>query len=304
MNRGGEGMIGRSSTWCWTKDFDAHDGLTGFDEPLDKDGIPQEFLPFTKDELAFNRANNREDLPDDKRIRWALWPGPVVVDPKTGVAYVFYMKLLAGFEDSFDFQVAGNSVALWECPDKPVVRPEVRTGAEDPTILFPKGDAFVGQGAVLVGDWIYVYGCETKALSWPCIVARVKTEGVLKRNEWWFYAGQGHWSQDWKDAVKIMDAAPMLTVHWNRHLGKYLAVYSTPLKNSISIRTGDTPEGLWSPSRAVVEGIAPSVEKKWNYSGMAHPEFARDNGRVEYFTYYREAGFLKGEIRLVEVVFR
>ena len=304
MNRKGEDMIGRSSTWCWTKDFDARDGLTSFHEPVDKDGVPGEFLPFTKDELAFNQANNREDLPDDKKSRYALWPGPVVVDPKSGIAYIFYMKLLAGFVDSFDFEVAGNSIAVWEGPDKPVVRPEVRVGAEDSTILFPKEDAFVGQGAVLVNDWMYVYGCETKSLSWPCIVARVKIEWVLKRNEWRFYAGQDRWSKDWKDAVKIMDAAPMLSVNWNRHLEKYLAVYSTPLKNSISIRTSDAPEGPWSASRAVVEGIAPSVDKKWNYSGMAHAEFARDNGRVEYMTYYRETGFLMGETRLVEVVFR
>ena len=96
----------------------------------------------------------------------------------------------------------------------------------------------------------------------------------------------------------------MLTVHWNRHLGKYLAVYSTPLKNSISIRTSDVPEGPWSTSRAVVEGLPPGVDNKWNYSGLAHPEFAKDNGRVEYFTYYRETALMKGETRLVEVVFR
>jgi len=304
MSREGEAMIVRSSTWCWTKDFDAHDGLTGLSEPVDMEGLPGEFLPFTKNEAAFNKANSREDLPDSKRRRWALWPGPIAVDTKTGTAYVFYTKVLAGFVDSFDFEVVGNSIAVWESPDSPVVRPKVRVGAEAPTILFPKGDAFVGQGAVVVGDWIYVYGCETKHLSWPCIIARVKMERVLKRNEWRFYAGQGRWSRDWHDAVPIMDAAPMLTVHWNKHLGKYLAVYSTPLRNSISIRTSDVPEGPWSPSKAVVEGLPPGVDKKWDYSGLAHPEFARDNGRMEYFTYYRETGLTKGETRLVEVVFR
>jgi hypothetical protein len=54
----------------------------------------------------------------------------------------------------------------------------------------------------------------------------------------------------------------------------------------------------------VIEGVAPTQEKKWNYSGLAHPEFSQDNGRVEYLTYYRETVFLEGETRLVEVVFR
>jgi hypothetical protein len=35
---------------------------------------------------------------------------------------------------------AGSSIALWEAPGKPVVRPKVRPEADDPTILFPKGD--------------------------------------------------------------------------------------------------------------------------------------------------------------------
>jgi hypothetical protein len=305
LNRPGKDEFdSRSSTWCWTKDTDAHDGLTDFNEPVDKNGVPGEFLPFTDEELAFNTANNRQDLPNDKRLRVALWPGPVVVDPNTGTAYVFYVKVLARFDDMFNFEAAGYSIAVWENPDKPVVRPVVSPGTRDPTILFPKGDAVVGQGAVVVNEWLYVYGCQTKSLSWPCTVARVTIDEALKREAWWFYAGHGRWSRDWKDAVPQMDAAPMLSVHWNRYLEKYLAIYSTPLRNSFSIRISDAPEGPWSAGRAIVEGLPPCGDIKWNYSGMAHPEFALDKGRVEYLTYYRGTGFLEGETRLVEVVFK
>lgn len=45
-------------------------------------------------------------------------------------------------------------------------------------------------------------------------------------------------------------------------------------------------------------------DKAWTYCGMAHLEFARDKGRVEYSTYYRETGFLMGEMRLVEITFK
>ena len=69
--------------------------------------------------------------------------------------------------------------------------------------------------------------------------ARVRFEDALRREAWQFFAGNARWSTDWKDALPVMNAAPILTVHWNGYLGKYLAVYSTPLENSISIRTAE-----------------------------------------------------------------
>jgi hypothetical protein len=94
-----------------------------------------------------------------------------------------------------------------------------------------------------------------------------------------------------------------LSVHWNEHLRRYLAVYSTPLINTIEIRTALRPEGPWSASRVVFKGKAPSTET-WDYCGMAHAELARESGRIEYVTYCRETGFLRSEIRLVEMTLR
>lgn len=300
---GEDGSQWRSSTWCHSKDLDASDNLSGLDEPVDSKGAPAEFLPFTEDELAYNNANNRLDLPEEKRSRYALWPGPVVVDPKTGKGYVFYSKIFARV-GNFNFHATGYSVALWDGPGKPVVRPTIGKEGHDPTLLFPKGDAIIGQGAMISGEWLYVYGCDTKELSWPCIVARVRPTDVLDRGAWQFFAGDGRWSKEWKEAVSVMDAAPMLTVHWNEHLGQYLAVYSTPLKNTISLRTAEHAEGPWSESRVVAQCLAPTDPKTWCYSGLAHPELAKDKGKVEYFSYYRETGLFLGEMRLLEIVFQ
>jgi RNA polymerase sigma factor (sigma-70 family) len=300
---GQDGSNWRSSTWCWTQDFDARDGIGSLDEPVDVKGAPGEFLPFTRGELVYNKIHNLQFLPKRLRSRWALWPGPVVVSPQEDKAYVFYTKALAR-SGILNFQSAGSSIALWEAPDKPVVRPKLRPGEDDPTILFPKGDVTLGQGALVVDDWLYAYGCESGELSWPCIVARVRFADALKRDAWEFFAGEGRWSVDWTEAVTVMDAAPALSVHWNEYLGKYLAIYSNQLANTISIRTADQPEGTWSDSQVVVDCVVPSNSELWSYSGMAHPEFARDNGRVEYLTYYRETGSFTGEIRLVELLFR
>jgi hypothetical protein len=305
---GHDGNNWLSSSWCWTKDFDAHDGIENLIEPIDETGVPDEFLPFTDEELAYNKVHFRQDMPARERSRYALWPGPVIVDPNRNSALVFYAKLKAGGKGPFDFNVLGNSLAVWKSPDTKLIRPKVKPGSDDETLLFPKGDIHIGQGALVVDDWIYVYGCDThkddKGVSWPCYVGRVKFKDALKRKAWQFYAGDNRWSQDFKEAISIMDAAPMLSVHWNEHLKKYLSVYSKQLVNKIAIRTAERPEGPWSDAQVVLECIAPTNEKMWSYCGLAHPEFSREAGRIEYLTYYRETGFLKGEIRLIELTFK
>jgi hypothetical protein len=300
---GHDGSNWRSSTWCWTQDFDAGDGIDDLNEPVDVKGAPGEFLPFTRGERAYNRIYNARLFPNHMRSRMALWPGPVVVSPAGDRAYVFYAKVLVR-HGILNFETLGSSIALWEAPDKPVIRPEVRPDADDPTILFPEGDVDLGHGALVVDDWLYAYRCESRRTSWPCIIARVKFADALKRDAWEFFAGDDRWSEDWRSAVPVIDAAPALSVHWNEYLGKYLAVYTSGLANKISIRTAERPEGPWSRSRVVAECVPPTNKEIWSYSALAHPEFARDNGKVEYFTYYRETGPFTGEIRLVEVSFK
>jgi hypothetical protein len=303
-----DGSNWRSSTWCWTKDFNAQDGIENLIEPVNETGVPNEFLPFTEEELAYNKMYFRQDLSAEERSRYALWPGPVIVDPNGSSALVFYAKLKAGGKGPFDFKLLGHSLAVWKSPDEKLIRPKVRPDLDDETLLFPKGDIHIGQGAVVVKDWIYACGCETqkddKGVSWPCYVGRVKFKDALKRNAWQFYTGDDNWSHDFKEALSVMDAAPMLSVHWNEHLKKYLAVYSRQFVNKIAIRTADRPEGPWSDAQIVVDCIAPTNEQMWSYCGLADKELSREAGRIECLTYYREIGFFKGEIRLIELVFK
>src|SRR6185295_13879904 len=114
-SRAADGSRWRSSTWCWTSDFDARNGLS-FNEPVDQRGAPGEFLPFTEEESAHNANHNREALPDDQRSRWALWPGPVVADLKTRKAYVFYSKVISRV-GPWAFKNVGRSIAVWDEPN-------------------------------------------------------------------------------------------------------------------------------------------------------------------------------------------
>lgn len=296
-----DGSRWRTSTWCATRDLDASDGLSGLTEPLDARGAPNEFLPFTREELEYNAEHNRDEL-GDARTRYALWPGPVVVAPDGGSALVFYWKLHAGV-GAWNFRAIGGSLARWPSPDEGPVRDVVRRGAEEPTLLFPDGDANVGQGALVVGAWLYAYGVTTRGLSWPCILARVPFDRALERGAWRFFAAGGRWVEDHRAAAPVMQAAPQLSVHYNAHLGRYLAIYGEPLGNGLLLRTAPAPEGPWSGPSRFHTGITPVGEDAWNYCGLGHAELAQRDGRVEYVTYYRQTGFLQGEIRLLRLLF-
>ncbi len=291
----------RTSTCCWTTAIDLQKGEITCKEILDSQGLPSEFIPFTLDEEEYNRINNRQSLPEEHRSRWALWPGPIVIDPDSGQAYIFYFKVYAK-PGPFNFEHVGASLAIWINPDEAVQRPVLAAETAEPTLLFPKGDVSIGNGALIVGEWLYAYGTlPSKTFACPCIVGRVKLTKALNRKKWRFYAGKKGWVEDWKEAIVIMDAAPILSIHWNPYFKKYLAVYSNPISNTISVRSANRPEGPWSKQNVMVVGMSSPNHNVWNYCGLAHPEFSLENGRIEYWTYYRDLGAFRGEVRLVEV---
>ncbi|MCF7817020.1 MAG: DUF4185 domain-containing protein [Kiritimatiellales bacterium] len=303
QKKGVDGSQWRTSTWCQTGDRDARDNLQDLAEPVDTNGVPYEFLPFTETEARYNGEHFTTEVPEGSRSRWGLWPGPVVVSPDGEKAYVFYNKIFGGPNGQWDFHSVGRSIAVWNRLDEHPVRPVIHPGAEHPTMLFPAGDSPWGDCAIVEDGMLYVFGCESKWLAWPMTLARAPFDQALDRSAWRFYSGKGKWSADWRQAVPVFEGAPMMSVSWNRWLGRYLAVYSAPLENRIVVRTAKHLEGPWSDPLNAVDCIPPTNTNQWCYSGLSHDEFSRSDGRVMYFSYYRETGFLQGEVRLVEVSF-
>ena len=68
------------------------------------------------------------------------------------------------------------------------------------------------------------------------------------------------------------------------------------------IHTADRPEGPWLSDELIIKGLPARFGA--NRGLLAHPEFARDNGRIQYMTYASPTGVWKSEIRLLEVTFR
>jgi hypothetical protein len=232
---------------------------------------------------------------------WSLEPGAVVWDGARDRALVFYAKKSL---HALEQRRVGSSLALWPRPDAPAVRPLLRPGAEEPTLLFDAEEPAWGSGALTSGNWLYTYACKQQkgSLEVPCLLARVPLDRALDRGAWTFYAG-GSWSSDWRGATAVIDAVPPMSVAWNGYLGKYVAVSTRILSDMIRIRTADRPEGPWSEA-VLVQGLAPAVGFPWIGPGIGHPELAREGGRVEILTYTRAVGIGGNETRAVEIEFR
>jgi len=255
--------------------------------------VPAEFIPFLPEEAAYNRLHFNDRVPEKQRSRHAIWPGPLVAAPDDSYALIFFSLMKCGSANEWDFKGNGRSVAVWR---DPALKPERIP------MLFPPGDIELGDAGLALDGYLYLYGCDNRFPNKPIQLGRVKFADALDRAKWEFYAGNGKWNRDAADAVKLFDGAPMLSVHFNRYLGKYLAIYTVPLINQLVYRTAERPEGPWSEPVKLADCL-PNTGACGAYSGLGHGEFARDGGRVELVTYYRDTGFLQGEVRLLEVTF-
>jgi hypothetical protein len=299
-----DGYQWRASTWSFTDDTNASDGLDGWTHMLGSDGAPLQLIPHTADEQAFDDAHNGSPCPagSDCGARHTAWPGPAVVAPDGTSALVFYSREDTESTGSFAFTGTGTSIATWAAPDVAAVRaPLVEGSASDGSVLFAAAEPpFAAAAHVTDGD-IYAYSCAGGGLSSPCIVGRVPFGGALDRGQWQFFDGKS-WTTDLSKAAHVMDGAPIMSVHYSAHLGAYVEFFMGPLDGTFHMRTAPAPEGPWSAAVDFGQGAAPAGGS-FDYGLVAHPELAREGGRVEYASYFQPGSFLDGTMHLVEITY-
>jgi hypothetical protein len=257
-------------------------------EALDGQGAPMELLPLTAQEMAIQAA-------DGGAQRVTLWPNSVVEDGTSGL--IFYLKAI--LNPGFLFDYFGVGVAR--------IAPGSTVAKRDATLLFGSDEPKFDVGAVVVGDYLYLYACgDSKDAKQPCYVTRASSGSWATRSGYRFWDGC-EWTPDVTRAAVIMDSVPgELTVSYNRYLGKYLATY-TPFSpvNDATFRTAPRPEGPWSAPFHAFEQVAP--DPKLNvvrYGAKEHPEFAQDDGKTILVTYpVQLADGRSNEIHLVSVTF-
>jgi hypothetical protein len=300
-NADGRGLI--SDSWSFTDDFNAQDGITGFQERLDPSGAPGMILVETPAEYAFNEAHNGNPCQVEPcGARWALWPSSIVTDTFNNRALVFYM-VVSALPGSFNFQGVGNSVAVWndfsQQPQRPICSPPIVP--DHPDLMFDQNQPNFGSAALIHGGVLYIYGCgiPSNGSDKGCRLAKVDPANVLNGGAWTFYAGNGNWSPQLNEATSVMPDVNILSVSWNDYLQQYVAVYSQLLSDDVMIRTAPNPEGPWSGAGTLFTADRPASGNV--YDARSHSEYDLNGGQKIFVTYSRGTGAFSSEVRLVSV---
>jgi hypothetical protein len=288
-----------------TSDRDASNGIS-LQEPdgvehLDTARLPTEYLPPSPWEADFNRRNHPAHCGapsiGDCGSRYFLWPGPVVAD-RARHRILFFLTSGRRHGRLNDYQMWGSAVAVWDARTGQTTRPRQGPAAGAPAgdqwTMFGRHEIHYPTMTMTVGDLLYAYGCEDAGrFEFHCRLARVPLADVLNRQAWRFYAGQGRWSPDSRTAARVFHGSHSGSVFYNRHLGRYMAVYGF---TAAYYRTAPNPWGPWSRPVRMFDTVPPV--RDFTYFVLAHPEYG--DGRVLYLTYTRPTEF-GWEVRLTRV---
>jgi hypothetical protein len=312
-----------SNSGAITHDLNASNGITvTSDNPftVHPDGIPQEIIPRTAAETAFEAEHAQSTgctSATDPLCGsvFADWPGPVVADPARHRVLVTYGKLCRGSaagtpcDSDFVGQALGMGVLSLDMRTHTMTRltetglPQPINSVEgpDPTMLFTPAQAFGGGAAVVVNGMFYGYGdCDNNV----CAVGRVPLAHLMDRSKWRYYTGNDahgkpQWSTDDTQAVAIMQTgAAGGSVAWNPGMHAYLDIYMDRISSQAVYRTAPTPWGPWSAQQYMFTGAPTNT--LWDYACFAHPEYQQNNGLTQYVTYYHTGD---GQQHLVKVTF-
>jgi hypothetical protein len=295
----GEGL--HSNSCSHTADLDSRDGIAGFTEETDDNGVPRPFFPHTEAERRFNLAhswNRNQEKP--RGARWAIWPMAPVVDAVRCRVLVFY-TLVAAEPGDFNFHSVGHSVAVWDGTTRRVTRPVFDPGGLFPTNLFGVGEPAFGVAAVAVGDTAYIYSCDKNGLAKECRLARVPLARILERGAWEFYGVGGTWGSSLQGTAVVFFGSDIMSVFYSPAFECFLAIYAEPMSRRAMLRSAPHPAGPWSRAVCLFEAQAPAGKPGWVYDVLAHPEYARDGGRVVPLTYSRATALFRSELRLVDL---
>ena len=293
------------NTLAYTTDLDGSSGLTlPNDAPETAAGVPDQYLPFTAAEKAFNKEHAGSGTTCQVQPcgeSYALWNGPVVPDPTRDRVLFFYYELERTAGQS-GWTSIGVGIATWS-PGGAVVRPIESPGSAFPTLMFGPNSPDFADGALTVGQTLYAYGCSAGFLVQNCVLAQVPLATVTNRSTWQYYTAAGTWSSNLADAATVIQGgAAGTSVFWVPYLNEYMAIYMPPLTNEIVDRVAPEPWGPWSAPSNITATATPASGDV-DYAGMAHPEFAQDNGQIQYVAYYHPLGAFAGEDRWVQVTF-
>jgi hypothetical protein len=178
-------------------------------------------------------AELRDDLVPEVDDR-ACWQSAGVA--RASSLIVFCTEVVeADGPPGFGFRVVGTSVATFDLPSLTLTAHVALPFTEPAGIRW-------GTGAVLDGDWVYVYGATPDAQ----YVARVRYER-LTTGPWQFWTGQGWGNRITLVAMRFDGAPPATPAFVTPTAAGYVATaFASPLPDpTISAWTASAPQGPW-----------------------------------------------------------
>ena len=254
-------------------------------QPIDEDGFPAQFIPYTADELAANQA--------DPLNGWALWPGGMF-DTGAADGLVVFQRIKRTDGSGFDSMGIGTArIAV-----------DATVAVRDPTDLFAPPEPQFMPGSVVDGH-VLAFACAGAGfLEVHCKLARAPLAQAGERAAYEFHDGLA-WQPD------ITLAADVLTqfsgppsISRNPHLQRYLAVCGELLASTIELRTADDVAGPWSDPVTIeigAEYLGPLDPQAFNYIIREHPELAAPDGQQIVLSYSRPTEPFRGDVRLLRV---
>ncbi len=299
-NANGDNWVDNSL--AWTADRDASDGITLEGNYLDATGTPAEFIPYLPWERAYNDAHDGNPCQQEPcGAEFAFWPGEIVPDPARDRVLVFYGEIWRSPSQP-GWRNVGRGIAVGRPDGSAVTRPIQNPGSRTPTLMWDEHDRLrFDAAAVVVNDVLFSYACAPGFFEFHCRVGRVPLANVLDKSAWRYYAGNGRWSAAQADAVTVLDGGAN-SVFYVPYLNAYMAVYNGVFSNDVFYHVSPTPWGPWSEQALLFTG-RPGWNGGTNNTAHAHPEFAEQDGRVQYITYAHPSGFFRSDFPLVRVVF-
>ncbi len=207
--------------------------------------------------------------------------------------YLFFMKIrmLEEGGDPFPvgFRIVGTGLAVGSDEDWTFKRVQYNGSS----LIWP-ADQPQFAAAVLVEaeeEWVYLFGSlQADDYKHHAFVARVRPDDMERIDCYEYFAGDPEvWSRDVYAGQVIFSGMPNeMSVSYNAHLGRYLAVHSMGLGGEIVGRTAPRPWGPWSDATVlwrVKPPEKPIPYPRLIYAGKEHPELADDNGRILYVTF-------------------
>jgi hypothetical protein len=253
---GPSAWLGAHRVWTFSETGLADGWIAPLDAPVNYpsaalDGETQPWLPGVDDAPDWRLADALTD---------AGTPQPLLTraPQELGLAVTSIVKTspdgsLGGlaFVRNFTRDLAATEVWVAEIDDGATL---AMRGAE---ALFTAPEPLFALGGVRDGGYVKLFACKSQpgasadAPEFPCLVARAPVDLARDHAAYEAYGmdehGVFHWSDNFSLATPVLYASDgELSVSWNEHLQKFVAIHSAYFSNDVVLHTAPSVEGPWT----------------------------------------------------------